>query len=179
MPVYHSSSLTFRQMTASEHYLIRTQEVANVFIPLEFNRGGDTRSHWHRTSVSWHNRMCGWVQLASEHVLAHHSEIFESLGNTTIAAALNTLIETMAPLSFESLSRMSSTMSITHAGNPMSSHQGIGSTQSEQGFASNPFQAEVPKGFKSWADYLDVKIPTLTSTYCFNLTYCFLGDRGF
>ena len=30
-------------------------------------------------------------------------------------------------------------------------------------FCHNPFQAEVPKGFKSLADYLDTKIPTLTS----------------
>ena len=131
MPVYHSSSLTFRLMTASEHYLVRTQEVANVFIPLEFSRGGDTKSHWYRTSMSWHNGMCGRVQLVSEHMLAYDSEIFESLGYTTIAAAPNTLIETVVPLSFESLSRISSAMSITHAGNPMNTHQGLGSTQSE------------------------------------------------
>ena len=40
-PVYHSSSLTFRLMIASEHYLIGTGEVANIFIPLEFNKGND------------------------------------------------------------------------------------------------------------------------------------------
>ena len=45
LPVYCSSSLTFRLMTASEHYLVGTQEVANVFIPLEFSIGGDTKSH--------------------------------------------------------------------------------------------------------------------------------------
>ena len=45
----------------------------------------------------------------------------------------------------------------------MNTHRGLGSTQSEGGFASNPFQAEVPKGFKSWAGYLDAKIPTFTS----------------
>ena len=44
-PVYHSSSLTFRLLTASEHYLVGTWEVANIFIPLEFSRGGDTKSH--------------------------------------------------------------------------------------------------------------------------------------
>ena len=130
MPVYHSSSLTFRLMTASEHYLVRTQEVANVFISLEFIKGDDTKSHWRRSSMSWHNGMCGWVQLVSEHVLAHHSEILESLSNTTIAAALNTLTETMVPPSFESLSRISSTTSIAHAGNPMNTHQGLGSTWS-------------------------------------------------
>ena len=102
-PVYHSSSLTFWLMTDSEHYLVRTWEVANIFIPLEFNKGDDTKSHWHRTSMLWHNRMCGWAQLVSEHMLAHHSAILESLGNTTIAAALNTLTETMVPPSFESL----------------------------------------------------------------------------
>ena len=162
--MYYSSRLTFRLMTASEHYLVGTWEVANVFIPLEFSRGSDTKSHWHRTSMSWHNKMCGWVQLLSEHVLAHHLEIFESLGNTTIAAAPNTLIETVVLPSFKSFSRISSTISITHAGNPMNTCQGLGSAQSEQGFASNPFQAEVPEGFKSWADYLNAKIPTLTST---------------
>ena len=113
--------------------------------------------------MSWNNRMCGWVQLVSKHVLAHHSELFESLGNTTIAAAPNTLIETVTPLSFKSLSRISNTTSIAHAGNPMNTHQGLGSTQFEQGFPSNPFQAEVLEGFKSYADYLDAKIPTLTS----------------
>ena len=107
--------------------------------------------------------MCGWVQFISEHVLAHRSELFKSLGNTTIAAAQNTLIETAVPPSFESLSRISSTMSIAHEGNPMNTHWGLGSEWSEQGFTSNPFKAEVPKGFKSWADYLDAKIPTLTS----------------
>ena len=163
-PVYHSSSLTFRLMTVSEHYLVGTQEVANIFIPLEFSKGGDTKSHWHRTSMSWHNGMCGWVQFVSKHMLAHHSELLESLGNTTIAAAPNTLIETVAPPSFEFLSRISSATSITHVGNPMNTHQGLGSTWSKQGFASNPFQAEVPKGFTSWADYLDAKIPCLTST---------------
>ena len=146
-PVYHSSSLTFRLMTASEHYVIGTCEVANIFIPLEFNKGKDPRSHWQRASMSWHNGMCGWVQLISEHVLAHHSEIFE----------------TVAPPSYKSLLRISSTESITHAGNPMSTYQGLGSVRSEHGFASNPFQAEVLKGFKSWTDYLDAKIPTLTS----------------
>ena len=45
----------------------------------------------------------------------------------------------------------------------MNTHQGLGSVWLEQGFASNPFQAEVPEGFESWADYLDAKIPTLTS----------------
>ena len=163
MPVYHSSSLTFRLMTASEPNLAGTWEVANVFIPMEFNKGDDTKSHWHRTSMSSHNEMCGWVQLVSKHMLAHHPEIFESLGNTTIAAALNTLIETMVPPSFESLSRISSTMSIAHAGNPMNICRGLGSTWSEQGFASNLFYAEVPEGFKSWADYLDAKIPIFTS----------------
>ena len=132
MPVYHSSSLTFRLMTASEHYyLVRTWEVANIFIPLEFNKGDDTKSHWCRTSMSWQNGMCGWVKLVSEHMLAHHSEIFKSLGNTTIAAVPNTLIETMAPPSFESLPRISSTMSITHAGNPMNTCWGLSSTQPE------------------------------------------------
>ena len=81
--------------------------------------------------MSWHNRMCDWVQLVNEYVLAHHLELFESLGNTTIAAAPNTLIETMAPPSFESLSRISSATSITHADNPMNTHQGLGSAQSE------------------------------------------------
>ena len=150
-------------MTASEHYLVGTREVDNIFIPLEFSKGGDTKSHWHRTSMSWHNRVCVWVQLVSEHMLAHHLELFESLGNTTIAATPNTLIETVVPPSFKSLSRISSATSIAHAGNPVNTCQGSGCTQSEQGFASNPFQAEVPEGFKSWADYLDAKIPTLTS----------------
>ena len=40
---------------------------------------------------------------------------------------------------------------------------GLGSVRSECSFASNPLQAEVPKGFESWADYLDAKISTLTS----------------
>ena len=79
----------------------------------------------------WLNRMCDWVQLVSEHVLAHHSEIFESLGKTTIAAAPNTLIETMAPPSFKSLSGINSTTSIAHAGNPMNTRWSLGSTQSE------------------------------------------------
>ena len=105
--------------------------------------------------MSWHNRMCGWVQLVSEHMLAHHSELFKSFGNTTNAATPNTLIETVVPPSCAT--------SIPHAGNPMITCQGLGSAWSERGFASNPFQAEVPKGFKSWADYLDAKIPSLTS----------------
>ena len=71
------------------------------------------------------------VWLVSEHVLAHHSELFESLCNTTIAAAPNMLIETMVPPLFESLSRISSATSITHAGNPMNTHWGLGSAQSE------------------------------------------------
>ena len=71
------------------------------------------------------------LQLVSEHVLAHHSEIFENLGNTTIAAAPNTLIETVAPPSIESLSKISSAMSITHAGNPMNTNRGLGSIWSE------------------------------------------------
>ena len=102
--------------------------------------------------------MCGWVQLISEHVLAHHSEIFKSLGHTSISAAPNSLIETVAPPSYESLLRMSSAASITHAGNPMNTCWGLGSAQLEQGFASNCFQAEVPEDFKMWADYLDAKI---------------------
>ena len=113
--------------------------------------------------MSWHNGMCGWIQLISEHVLAHHSEIFESLGHTTISAASNSLIETVAPPSHESLSRISSAASITHVGNPMNTHWGLGSIWSEQGLASNPFQAEVPEDFEMWADYLDAKFPTLTS----------------
>ena len=111
----------------------------------------------------WYNGMCGWIQFVSQHVLAHHSELFKSLGNTIIATTLNMLIETVAPPSLESLSRISSTTSIAHAGNPLHTHQGLGSTRLNKVFASNPFQAEVHKGFKSWADYLDAKIPTLTS----------------
>ena len=57
-PVYHSSSLTFRLMTASEYYLIGTYEVANMFSPLEFNKGNDPKSNWQRASISWHNGMC-------------------------------------------------------------------------------------------------------------------------
>ena len=132
-------------MTASEYYLIRTHEVANVFIALEFNKGNDPRSHWQRASMSWHNGMCGWVQLISEHVLAHYSEIFKSLGHTTISATLNSLIETVAPPSYRSLLRISSAASIAHAGNPMNIRWGLDSVWSEQGFASNPFQAEVAK----------------------------------
>ena len=113
--------------------------------------------------MSWHNGMYGWVQLISGHMLAHDSEIFESLGHTTISAAPNSLIETVAPPSYKSLSRISSATSITHAGNPMNTHQGLGSVWSEQGFASNPFQAEVPEGFKTWMDYLDAKILVSTS----------------
>ena len=45
----------------------------------------------------------------------------------------------------------------------MNTYQGLGSVRSEHGFASNSFQAEVPEGFKSSADYLDAKIPILTS----------------
>ena len=58
-PVYHSFSMTFQLMTPSEHYLIGIWEVANIFIPLEFSRRGDDQSHWQRTSLLWHNRMCG------------------------------------------------------------------------------------------------------------------------
>ena len=105
-PVYHSSSLTFGVMTASENYLIGTWEVANIFIPFEFSREGDDQSHWWRTSLSWHNRMCGWVQLVSEHIVAHHSELYENLSHTTISTMLHLLIETMAPPSFESLSKL-------------------------------------------------------------------------
>ena len=61
---------------------------------------------------------------------------------------LQSLIETVAPPSFESLSRLSSATSIAHAGNLMNTHHGLGSAQSEQGFASNPFQAEVPEGLQ-------------------------------
>ena len=111
--------------------------------------------------------MCGWVQLISEHVLAHHSEIFESLGHTTISATPNSLIETVAPPSYKSLLRISSAVSIAHAGNPMNTHQGLGSVWSEWGFAGNPFQAEVPEDFKMCTDYWDAKIPTLTSAVVF------------
>ena len=99
--------------------------------------------------MSWHNGMCDLVQLISEHVLAHNSEIFKSLGHTMISAALNSLIETVAPPSYESLLRISSSASITHAGNPMNTYRGLGSVRSQRGFANNPFQAEVPEGFKS------------------------------
>ena len=51
-PVYHSSSLTLMLMTASEHYLIRTPEVANMFIPLEFDKENDLRFHWQWASMS-------------------------------------------------------------------------------------------------------------------------------
>ena len=107
--------------------------------------------------------MYGWVQLISKCMLAHYSEIFKSLSHTNISATQNSLIETVTPPSYESLSRTSSAASITHAGNPMNTRQGLGSVWSVQGFASNPFQAEVPEGFKMWVDYLDAKILTLTS----------------
>ena len=45
----------------------------------------------------------------------------------------------------------------------MNTQWGLGSVRSEQGFTSNPFQAEVPEDFKMWADYLDAKILTFTS----------------
>ena len=113
--------------------------------------------------MSWHNGMCGWVQLISKHVSAHHSEILESLSHTTISAAPNSLIETVVPPSNESLLRISSATSIAHTGNPMNTHWGLGSVWSEHSFASNSFQAEAPEGFKMWVDYLDAKIPILTS----------------
>ena len=113
--------------------------------------------------MSWHNGMCGWAQLISKHISAHHSEILESLSHTTISATPNSLIETVVPPSYESLLRISSAMPIAHAGNPMNTHWGLGSVWLECGFASHPFQPEVPEGFKMWADYLDAKIPTLTS----------------
>ena len=96
-PVYHSSSLTFRLMTAGKHYLVGTWEVANIFIPLEFNKGGDTKSHWHRTSMSWHNGMCGWVQLVSEHMrilIPNDIARFHPIIQMTISSwtAQNTLI---------------------------------------------------------------------------------------
>ena len=150
--MYHSSSLTFRLMTASEYYLTGTLEVANVFIPLEFNKGNDLRSHWQRASMSWHNGMCGWVQLINEHVSAHHLEVFKSLGHTTISATPNSFIEMVVPPSCESFSRVSSTASIAHAGTLMNTHQGLGSVWSEHGFTSSPFEAEVPTGFKTWVD---------------------------
>ena len=109
-----------------------------------------------------HNRMCGWVQMVSEHIVAHHSELYENLSYTTISTALHLLTETVAPPSFESLSRLSSATSIAHAGNLMNTHHGFGSAQSVR-FTSNPFQAKVPEGYWSWSDYLDAKIPSLTS----------------
>ena len=126
-PVYDSSSLTFQLMTAGEHYLIGTREVANIFIPLKFSREGDDRSHWQRTSLSWHNGMCGWVQLVSEHIVAHHSEVYENLSHTTISTVPHSLIETVAPPSFGSLSSLSSATSMAHAGNPMNTCHGLGS----------------------------------------------------
>ena len=45
----------------------------------------------------------------------------------------------------------------------MNTHHALGSAQSERGFTSNPFQAEVPEGYRSWSDYLNAKIPSLTS----------------
>ena len=78
-PAYHSSSLTFRLMTANEHYLTGAREV----------------------------------------------------GYTTILATPNSLIETVAPSSYESLLRISSTASIAHTGNPVNTCQGLGSVQSE------------------------------------------------
>ena len=69
-----------------------------------------------------------------EHVLAHHSKIFESLGHTTILATPNSLIETLAPPSYKSLSRINSAASITHASNPINTCQGLCSVRSECGF---------------------------------------------
>ena len=111
VPLFHHSRLTLRLLTPSEHYLIGTREVANIFIPLEFNKVGD---YWWRVSMSWHNGMCSWVQLVSEHVLSHHSEIFEKLSHTTMSAAPHSLIETVALPSHESFSRISSLASIAH-----------------------------------------------------------------
>ena len=107
--------------------------------------------------------MCSWVQLISKHISAHYSETFQNLGHITIAATPNTLIETVAPPSCKSLSKISSAASIAHAGNPMNMHRGLGSAHSAQGFASNPFQAEVPEDFKMWSEYMDAKTPVLTS----------------
>ena len=39
----------------------------------------------------------------------------------------------------------------------------LATPEQPSGFTSNAFQAEVPEGFESWADYLDAKILTLTS----------------
>ena len=107
--------------------------------------------------------MCGWVQLVSEHIVAHHSELYEDLSSTTISTAPHALIETVVPPSFKSLSKLSSATSIAHVGNPMNTHHGLGSARLEQGFTSNPFQAEVPEGYQLWSDYLNAKIPSLTS----------------
>ena len=107
--------------------------------------------------------MCGWIQLISEHIVAHHSELYEDLSHTTISTVPHALIETVAPPSFESLSRLSSATFIAHAGNPMHTRRGLGSAQSEQCFTSNPFQAEVPECYESWSDYRDAKILSLTS----------------
>ena len=74
--------------------------------------------------------MCGWIQLMSEHTSAHYSETFQDMGERTIAASLNTLIDNVAQPSCESLSITSSAISIAHARNPMNTYCGVGSAHS-------------------------------------------------
>ena len=71
--IHSSQTLTFYMMLATKHHFHGIQEIANVFIPLEFRDQRDIRPRWRTASFQYLDGVWEWVQFMIDHMASHYT----------------------------------------------------------------------------------------------------------
>ena len=80
--VHSSQTITFRMMIVTTHFFYGIEEMAHVFIPLEFKLHRDTGPLWRTTFFSYLDGVWERTQVTSDHVANHYTALSHAYATT-------------------------------------------------------------------------------------------------
>ena len=94
--VHSSQAITFRMMVVTTHFYV-IEEMAHVFIPLEFKHHRDTRPLWRTAFFSHLDGVWEWVQVTSDHVANHYTALAHAYAATKASSQIHPQVSSIAP----------------------------------------------------------------------------------
>ena len=144
-------------MLATRHAFYGIQEIANVFIPLEFRHPRGMRPRWRTASFQYLNGVWEWVQVTSDHVASYYLLLANAYGTKPAKSQACHQVSTVTPPTECSLAIDLPSAWLSHKGGATTRPKGsIKNVKVDPG-SSNP-----PGPWNSWDEHLRDKLGELT-----------------
>ena len=145
-------------MITLTHFFHGIMEKAHIFIPLKFKHCKDTQSLWKTTFSSYLDGVWEWVQVTSDHVANHYTNLAHPNAATKASSQVHRQVLSIAPPTECSLA-------ITLPSAQLSNKSGT--TTHPWGSLRNvkvhPGSSDPPSDWNTWEEYLELKPGEVTS----------------